>query len=197
MIEALQREAVEIREVAGDVQLGNLALAITQVLVAAREPVEQQRAVRQLDTRIDDDRVGRMLAMFTDRAADGVFLFGRKRVASAQLREMASKNVASPCVACLQWCRACPFASSRRTHQDGRGRPYLAHGRERFRHYEPCHGAAFGIRDIDMALRVQRIRGARRKLVKAAVGLHQRRMDVSRGYPVRMKDLSAPIANVQ
>jgi hypothetical protein len=103
VIEALQREAVKIGKVARDVQLGNLTLSVAQVLVAARDPVEQQRAVRQLDTRIDDDRVGRMLAMFTDRAADGVFLVWRKRVASAQLREMASENVASPCVACLRW----------------------------------------------------------------------------------------------
>jgi hypothetical protein len=103
VIEALQREAVKIGKVARDVQLGYLPLAVPQVLVAARDPVEQQRAVRQLDTRIDDDRVGRMLTMFTDCAPDGVFLVWRKRVASAQLREMASENVASPCVACLRW----------------------------------------------------------------------------------------------
>jgi hypothetical protein len=102
----------------------------------------------------------------------------------------------------LAWL-ACSGAVPARLHhlgariKTGEGDLTLAHGRERLRHDEPCHGAAFGIRDIDMALRVQRIRGARRKLVKAAVGLHQRRMDVSRGYPVRMKDLSAPIANVQ
>jgi hypothetical protein len=33
--------------------------------------------VRQFHTRIDDNLVGRMLAKFTDRATDGVFLFRR------------------------------------------------------------------------------------------------------------------------
>ena len=51
MIEPLQRETVQIGEVARNMEFGDLALAFAQILVAAHDAVKQQDAVRQYRAR--------------------------------------------------------------------------------------------------------------------------------------------------
>ena len=51
VVEPLQRKAVQIGEIARNVEFGDLALAFAQILVAAHDAVKQQDAVRQYRAR--------------------------------------------------------------------------------------------------------------------------------------------------
>ena len=58
VVQTLQRKAMEIREVAGDVELGDLALATGQVLAARQPPIEDHQALIEIFARANDNFVG-------------------------------------------------------------------------------------------------------------------------------------------
>ena len=88
MIEPLQREAVEIGEIAGDVELADLARAVAQILEAAEEAVEQHHAVAEQVAGADQGRIGGHLPDLADRGADRRLLVCGDFVARAQLAKM-------------------------------------------------------------------------------------------------------------
>ena len=88
MVEALQRECVEVGVVAADVQLGYLALAVRKVLHARHPAIEQDHALLELFSRVHHDLVGRLDDDFAHRPADRLFLFRAEPVPPAHLLQM-------------------------------------------------------------------------------------------------------------
>jgi hypothetical protein len=88
MVEVLQRKAMEIREVAGDVQFGNLALAARKILRPRQPPVEQQRRLVKLFAVADKGSVLRDLDDLRDEAADRLLFLRADIVARPKLPQM-------------------------------------------------------------------------------------------------------------
>ena len=85
MVEPLEQEAVEIGEIAGDMQLLDLALAGRQILVAADDALDEQRAFMDRRAVTDEDLARPHLAHFAHRIAEDLLLLGADRIARAQL----------------------------------------------------------------------------------------------------------------
>ena len=88
MVEPLERKAVQIDEIARDMKLGNLALAIGKVAHPRRPAVDQQNADVQILSARADDLVRPDPPVVGDRAANGIFLLGADVVTLAELGEM-------------------------------------------------------------------------------------------------------------
>jgi hypothetical protein len=96
VVEPLQREAVQVGEVARDMKLGDLALALAQILVAAHDALEQQDAVRQHCAREDHIIVRGHGADLRDGIADGLLFFRTHGVARPELEEMPFYHLSVP-----------------------------------------------------------------------------------------------------
>ena len=70
VIEAFEREAVQVGEIAGDVELGHLPLAARQILAARQPALEQHQARTQIFARPDEDLVGAEIARLRNGIAD-------------------------------------------------------------------------------------------------------------------------------
>lgn len=75
MVEALQRKAMQVGKITRDMQFGNLPLSVTKILVATQYPFDQKRAVFQLDAGMDENMVGRVFTIFSDRVTNRGFFF--------------------------------------------------------------------------------------------------------------------------
>ena len=88
MIEPLQREAVQVREIARHVQLADLAGAVAEILEAAGQTIEQQQADVKPLPGPDQGLVGPDLLDFAEQAADRLLLRCAHCVAGAELEEV-------------------------------------------------------------------------------------------------------------
>jgi len=88
VVEPLQREAVEVREVARDLQLGELPLSAGEVLRARHPALEQQRRLVQLDAMADEGAVGGDFHDLRHEAANRFFFLGTDVVTDAKFSEM-------------------------------------------------------------------------------------------------------------
>ncbi len=81
MIHRLEQKRVEIDEIAGHVQSRDLSPAVRKRFVAARKPVQQQRAVARSATDSHDIGAGGKLARLNDRfPKDCLLAFGQSVV---------------------------------------------------------------------------------------------------------------------
>jgi hypothetical protein len=92
VLEALEQEAVQVDEVAGDVELHDLALAVGQIPVAADEAVEEQGAFAERDAGLDDDLAGRNFPDLAQRFAQDLGFLLAEDVARPQLAQQAGER---------------------------------------------------------------------------------------------------------
>lgn len=134
MLEPFQGKAVQVDEIPGDMQFGDLPLPLAQVLVPAHPSVEQQgRSVQAL--RCANDRcLRRDLARFRNQRAHRSLLLGRHDVARAQFQQVLFDHVSITLRASIgfEWLlpgiRTAQAASRSGAH--GHARSMLARGRE-------------------------------------------------------------------
>ena len=88
MIEPLERETVQIDEIAGNMQLGDLALGIGKVAHPCSPAVDQQSAEVEVLAARAEYLVGPHPPGVGDGAANGIFLLGADVVTLAELGEM-------------------------------------------------------------------------------------------------------------
>src|SRR5690606_8466648 len=81
-------EPVQVDEIARDVQLAYVGIAIRQHLLPRHPSVEQQDAVAKRITAPDDRGVGGNVANLADQAADEALLVRADRMAAAHLEEV-------------------------------------------------------------------------------------------------------------
>jgi hypothetical protein len=114
VIEPLQREAVQIGEIAGDVELGDLALPVLQILVAGQQALDQQGAHAQVLAGADERAVGRQLDHLGDRIPDRLLLRGRQVVAGPELHDVRVDQAIHPSSRATNGVGPATFRRSRR-----------------------------------------------------------------------------------
>src|SRR3954451_9141496 len=88
VVEALQREAMQVDEISRHVQLGELPLSAWQVLGACHPTFEQQHRLMEFLTMANERAVGRHLDNLADEAPDRLLFTRADVVPGAQLFQM-------------------------------------------------------------------------------------------------------------
>jgi hypothetical protein len=95
MIEALQREAVKVGKIAGDVELHHLPLAAREILASGKPAIDQQQAVAELLAGSDDNLIGGHKPHLRDRITDHALFFGADLNTPSQLLQQNRDHYAA------------------------------------------------------------------------------------------------------
>lgn len=97
MVEAFEREAVEISEITGDVEFGHLTLTAGEVLASCKPPVEQENARTELFSSSDQNLIGAYPAGLSDHSANGLLFLGTELDTPSQFFQVHRDHLAVLC----------------------------------------------------------------------------------------------------
>ena len=111
VIELLQQKSVKVDEIAPDMKLHDLPLAVGEILVAADDPVDEQGRGAERRPRPDEGSACRILLDLADRGAKHPLLLVADQVPCPQLEEKARDRIGGGGIGHLNLHRVNPSAA--------------------------------------------------------------------------------------